>query len=79
MSKALLILCAVMLAGCLEPQYKQVKASVLPDELKDCSFFDVRADDGSNITIVRCPNSTTSANYRQGKAKRTTVVKDGND
>lgn len=48
---------------------------VLPEELADCRFYQV--DPGGMhpyLYITRCPNSTTSTTYRQGKVTRHTLV-----
>lgn len=42
----------------------------LVEGLKDCRFFAVRLDRAlvdQYITVVRCPNSSTSSTYNQGK------------
>ena len=65
---------AVLAAGC-QPSVETAKYP-LPAELQDCKLF--KLSDGLNsITVVRCPNSTTSTNYREGKSDRTSVVVDG--
>ena len=66
---------AVVLAGC-SPNYNSLSMPVLPDELKDCKFYYV-SNGGVSMRIVRCPNSTTSTTYQDGKIKRTDVVIDG--
>ena len=72
------VLSVVMLTGC-EPSYeeKTQNFTLLPDELKDCKFYNVRSNTGSNLNIVRCPNSTVSTTYKSGKTTLTTVVIDG--
>lgn len=32
----------------------------IPKDLNDCSFYLMRNDEGGSITVVRCPNSSTS-------------------
>lgn len=78
MKLLMIILSVIMLAGC-EPSYKEKTQNftILPDELKDCKFYDVRSNTGSNLKIVRCPNSTVSTTYNNGKTTLTTVVIDG--
>lgn len=46
------------------------------DELKDCTAKYVRAE-GSGITVVRCPNSTTTTRYISDKIEKTNIVIDG--
>lgn len=84
MKKLLLVaaVASVALAGCSgsnTPQ--QLKTSFPLDKirgLEDCTFN--RVDPGdvySVITVVRCPNSTTSTTYQMGKTTATVVVIDG--
>lgn len=66
----------VFLVGCT-PSTKDVRNHyALPTELNDCTFHYLRDDGGSGITVVRCPNSSTSAKTG-GKTPRTTIVIDG--
>ena len=78
MKLLMVIIGVIMLTGC-EPSYenKTQNFTVLPDELKDCKFYNVRSNTGSNLNIVRCPNSQTSTTYSVGKSTATTVVIDG--
>ena len=78
MKSLMVVLGVVILTGC-EPSYeeKTQNFTILPDELKDCKFYSVRSNTGSNLDIVRCPNSTTSTPYKSGKTTATTVVIDG--
>ena len=69
----------LMLAACdtqqatkLTVDLKQVRG------LEDCTYYKV--DPGGTtpiINVIRCPNSTTSSAYTQGKARINTVVIDG--
>ena len=78
MKLLMVVIGVIMLTGC-EPSYeeKTQNFTILPDELKDCKFYGVRSNTGSNLNIVRCPNSTTSTTYKSGKTTTTTVVIDG--
>ena len=78
MKLLMVIIGVIMLTGC-EPSYeeKTQNFTILPDELKDCKFYGVRSNTGSNLDIVRCPNSTVSTTYKSGKTTATTVVIDG--
>lgn len=77
MSKLVLIIAAILLAGC-SPSSEKMSFQGLPDELKDCTFH--RVSDGINrITVARCPNSTASTAYRSGKTTRAAVVIDGKE
>jgi hypothetical protein len=65
---------ALLAAGC-EPSVSPANYP-LPPELADCKPFDL-SNGIDSITVVRCPNSTTSTTFRQGKHDETSVVVDG--
>ena len=66
----------VFLYACT-PSANEVKFGVMPEGLKDCKTFEVWPGDGNKITVFRCPNSTTSINYMQGKVHKTVITIDG--
>ena len=70
MKKIICILPIVFLLSACEPGYQETKASVLPQELKDCKFYWVTPDNGGGMTVVRCPLSSTSVSYRSGKTQK---------
>jgi len=72
MEKIAIILSLMFLSACSNGYYK-ANFPVVPPELSDCQFFILTNDKGGNITVVRCPNSTTTTLAN----KRTTVVVDG--
>ena len=78
MKLLMVVIGVVMLTGC-EPSYEEKTQNFtqLPVELKDCKFYYVSSNTGSNLNIVRCPNSTVSTTYKSGKTTLTTVVIDG--
>lgn len=65
----------VLITGC-ENAAKELKFPVLPPDLQDCKIYYLTNEKGFNITIARCPNSTTTTNYKQGKSSHSTVVVD---
>jgi hypothetical protein len=67
-------LSAVFLAGC--GQSVSSLDYPVPEELKDCAFYKL-TNGADAIKVVRCPNSTTSVTYRDGKHDQTSVVIDG--
>lgn len=74
-----LILATVLsagLAGCSNSA-SELHFSALPPELKDCKIFAVNNDSGSHIKVARCPNSTTTTTYSQGKRRASVIVVDG--
>jgi hypothetical protein len=63
-------------AGCTD-KVEERKFSAMPKELADCRVFYVQNRDGNSMTVVRCPNSATTAYVRSGKQTQTTVTIDG--
>lgn len=59
----------------------EVHYQAMPDGLKDCVVYYISDERAQNITVMRCPNSTTSTNYtvQSGKTTthKTTIVVDG--
>jgi len=76
--KMLCVAAVVLLAGCNEPAATQLDYPVLPEELKDCKFFNLSRGAGTYITVGRCPNSTTTVQMSD-KARTTTVLIDGKE
>lgn len=75
MKYSLIAIVMLVLAGC-SPSQQQWQAA-LPKGLDDCSVFLV-THEGHEIKVVRCPNSTTTTQYKHGKAPlvNTTVIED---
>jgi hypothetical protein len=65
---------ALLAAGC-QPSVT-VPDYPLPTELSDCKLFKL-SNGIDDITVARCPNSTTSTTFREGKHDETAVVVDG--
>jgi hypothetical protein len=76
--KHITILLASMLAltGCVDSA-KTLYFASMPSELKDCKTFYLTNTDGQRLTVMRCPNSITSATVPEGKSLATAVVIDG--
>lgn len=56
---------------------KTDKFTVLPEELKDCKIYEiVGTEGGGRMTVMRCPNSSTTTKVPSGKTSRTAVVID---
>jgi len=72
MNKLILLCVLLAITGCT-PSASQLNFSVLPDELKDCTFFYLRDGSGNHITVARCHNSATSV-VSGGKHKRHSIV-----
>lgn len=74
MNKLIPIVLITILTGCsadnriVDNDYLQGN---LPKALSDCTAYS-----GGGINIIRCPNSTTSTNFRLNKTNRSVVVVD---
>ena len=71
-----MIVIACIATGCSDG-YKPLNYTVIPPELNDCSFTRLTNSNGGSIDVVRCPNSSTSTSYAQGKTTRRVVTIDG--
>ena len=67
----------IALIWCLRPNIQDDSSNyVLPAHLRDCSITILHGKQLSSITVIRCPNSSTTTKV-QGKHPKTTVVIDG--
>lgn len=76
MKKLTIIAIALLLSACSDAAY-EVKFPAAPPEFADCKFARLENSKGANVTVARCPNSTTSTTYKSGKTTKTTIVVDG--
>jgi len=81
MKKVIFATCiAVALAGCGPSASDETKKfPIMPDGLKDCKIFNIVSEHGSHLTVVRCPASSTTAKYQQGKMQMTVATISGDD
>lgn len=77
MKKSLLLISVLFLIGCEKYTTEISGDYVLPEGLADCKIYRLQNDGGGQIKVVRCPNSDTSAEYKEGKFTRHTIVIDG--
>jgi outer membrane PBP1 activator LpoA protein len=63
-----------ILSGCEKETKENTSKYVLPEGLQDCKVYNMRGEDGSELNVVRCPISSTTATYRSGKTNRTTTT-----
>ena len=74
-SKLIVLLSALLLTAC-EPSSREVTYSAMPEDLKDCKAYSI-SESGSYVKVMRCPNSSTSLTYHEGKSIRhTSVIED---
>ena len=62
-------------AGC-NPSTSPVNFPLRPAHLQDCSF-DELSNGQNRILVVRCPNSTVSTSYMEGKERKNPVTISG--
>lgn len=76
MKKLIIIVVMALLAGCSDSA-REVHVNIMPEGLKDCRYYELVVQ-GNTVKVMRCPNSTTSTNWRQQSGKsnvgRTSVV-----
>lgn len=53
---------------------KEVDFPAMPKELADCKIYYLTNDDGDRIYITRCPDSSTSTQFKQGKQTLNSAV-----
>lgn len=71
------LMCLVLLVSCSETR-EYTQRMNMPAELSDCRMYDVASHDGNiSITVMRCPNSTTTTQYKDGKYTEETILIDG--
>lgn len=80
MKKLLFIIPVLFLVAACDPGYSDLSAkySVLPEELKDCKIYRLQGDGTGSMAVMRCPLSTTSVTYMEGKTQVTTATIDEN-
>lgn len=78
MFKFIILFLSIFIASCMQ-QPKTRDASneyTIPFELQDCLFVKMTDTYGQNMTVVRCPMSSTTATVN-GKFQQRSVVIDG--
>lgn len=66
------ILGLTMLSGCEKSTTDATASFKMPEGMEDCKVYVMSSSNGSNLIVVRCPNSTTTT--RSGKSTNVTVV-----
>lgn len=65
--KKLILIAALLLAGCDAYTDDVSGRYELPKGLKDCEVYRMTASRGKDLYVVRCPNSTTGVSYTENK------------
>ena len=74
MKQLIIIALALSVLGC-EADYKDsTKKFSMPPELSDCKIYDLTNVSGVRITVVRCPLSSTTTEYQDGKMRRSVTI-----
>ena len=74
--KTTILILTLVFAGCTD-KVEERKFAAMPKELADCRVFYLQNSSGNSMTVVRCPNSATTAEARSGKTTQATVTIDG--
>ena len=80
MNKYLALGLVVLLAGCDNSEYRQQKQQSYNDDithtkgLDDCIVFLVHDDRSDDLTVIRCPNSSTTTSRRVASGKSTRQI-----
>lgn len=69
MNKLVIVILALMLNACSKETKNISERYQLPEELRDCKVYRMRAEGGNVITLVRCPNSSTTTSYTRSNSK----------
>lgn len=69
---SLILLTIFALAGC-ESRTTELHDFILPEGLKDCKIY-FMTNGVNHVTITRCPNSSTSTEYKTGKTTSSSAV-----
>jgi len=74
---AALLAVALVLAGCgPRAPLNKTDEYILPEHLKDCSITLINSG-MRELYVVRCPNSTVSTKYQEGKTTKRVITVDG--
>ena len=71
MIKLVMIGLVLILSGCAKETVSISGNYDIPKELSDCSIYYMRSDVSRNLTIIRCPNSSTTTSYSEQHRKAT--------
>ena len=64
--KKIILVSLLLLTGC-EAKTTEKRNFILPGGMEDCKVYSMSNGRGIYITVVRCPNSSTSTSYSCGK------------
>lgn len=66
MRKIKLLLLVTFLVGCT-PEVTTTYKDVIPEGLKDCSYYRFKETSGNSVHGWKCPHSNTTTSYKSGK------------
>ena len=69
------LLALLLLTGCRETITSEINDGYrLPTGLKDCTIYRMESARYRDVTVVRCPNSTTTTRTHEKHSQNVTVV-----
>lgn len=71
----ILVLLVFCILGCT-PSAEEKKYPVMPQDLSDCKTYHISDGAGDHITVMRCPCSSTTTQFKSGKTMKNVVVID---
>lgn len=71
MNKLFVLFLILTLSACSKETTNISEKYQLPNELSDCKIYRMIAEGGSSLTLVRCPNSSTTTDYTERSGKST--------
>ena len=73
MKKFAFIFAAILLSACTKETTEISGKFQIPEDLKDCKFYQMSNEQGF-ITVVRCPNSQTASKTSTKNSKAVIVI-----
>lgn len=73
MSKLFLIAAIFLVVGCSKSTKNVSEKYELPEGLTDCTVYYMTGENARSLTVVRCPNSSTTTRYSFKSGKSTTT------
>lgn len=65
------VIAASTLVGCSRKLHTDETSQYsIPTALKDCQIYGLNSDTRSDLVVVRCPNSSTTTAFKEGKQTR---------
>lgn len=69
MNNVVIVILVLMITACSKETKNISERYQPPEELSDCKVYRMRSEGGNAITLVRCPNSSTTTSYTRSSGK----------